>query len=102
MLSLQWCLDGTSYYVAHFNCEASWVRVDKLCPFKIAVAGELIDVPTFIFYIALNLGITMPFCCFLVNLLLLATFLLLAFLLGKIIVKRLWGGTSVHTELGTS
>lgn len=30
MLSLQWCLDGTLYYIAHCNCEAGWVRVDKL------------------------------------------------------------------------
>lgn len=73
MLSLQWCLDGTLYYIAHCNCEAGWVRVDKLWPFKIVV-GDLTDVPTLIFYIALDLGITKHFCCFLINLLLLATF----------------------------
>lgn len=60
MLPLQWCLDGTLFYVAHYSCEASWVREYKPSPFKIVVV-ELIDLLTLIFYIALNLGITKHF-----------------------------------------
>lgn len=86
MLPLQWSLDGTLYYVAHYNCEASCIRVDQLCLFKIIVFGKLIDLPTF--SIDLNLGIAMHFCCFLINLLLMARFFFSAgAYVCKVIVK---------------
>lgn len=74
MFPLQWCLDGTLYYEAHYSCDTTWVSEDKPCPFKIVVFGELIHLLTLIFYKALGLGITKHFWCFLINLLLLVTF----------------------------